>query len=362
MRVAVVQGTRPEIAKNYAVVRALRALDVPFEVLHTGQHTRADMCGTVYRDMGYEPSRTHPEPYALGAVIDWLREVFRRDRIDTVLVNGDTAAALAGGVAALYSDLPLAHVEAGLRSHDPVMLEERNRIMVDSIAQLLFAYTAHEVDVLRRSGGIRGTVHLEGNTTVDLVHDFAHRLQDRPVAAPYLFVTLHRKEFTDSCSRMVTVFGVLRRLAEGPCAVVFPMHPRTADAARRWGLPADLLAGVQVVEPVDVFRSLALQKHAEVVLTDSGCVQEEAYLLGTPCVTVRDNTERHLTVQHGANRLTGFDPAAVLDAVRDALAAPSRSWPAIYGEPGAGARIVGLLTGQAGADGPRRLSAAAARS
>lgn len=339
MRIAVVQGTRPEIAKNYSVVRALRASGVPFEVFHTSQHSHVSMCDHVYSDMGYQPDRVFPAPHRMGAVVDWLAEAFERDEFTAVIVNGDTTAALVGALAGMYTDVTVAHVEAGLRSRDPYMREERNRIMVDSIAQLLFAYTQFEVEVLRRSEDVRGEVRLLGNTTVDLLHDFGHRLVP-PADPPYLYVTLHRKELTDSRRRMVDVFGALARLAEGGQRVIFPMHPRTTHAMARHDVPRGTLGRVAVVPPLGIFTSLALQKHAAAVLTDSGCIQEEAYLLGTRCVTIRENTERHLTVEHGANTLTGFDADTIVTVARAAAETPGHGWPPIYGRPGAGERIV----------------------
>ncbi len=369
MRVAVVQGTRPEIVKNHSIVRALRASSVPFEVFHTGQHVQSDMCDEVYVDMGYRPDRVFPAPYRLGGVVDWLQDAFAHEGFTAVVVNGDTAAALAGALAGMYAGVPVSHVEAGLRSRDPFMLEERNRIMVDAVAEHLFAYTSYEVDVLRRSPDVRGTVHLAGNTTVDLLHDVADRLVlpahlASPGGTPYLLATLHRKELTDSPERMTAVFGALARLATPERRVVFPMHPRTSDAMARAGLSRSLLGRVEVVPPVGILAALALQRHAAAVLTDSGCIQEEAYLLGTPCVTVRENTERHLTVLHGANVLTGFDPDVVVRSALAAAAGPRGGWPAIYGTPGVGQRVVDVVVGgrRLVPSGAGRASAAAAAS
>jgi UDP-N-acetylglucosamine 2-epimerase (non-hydrolysing) len=340
MRIAVVQGTRPEIIKNYSVVQALRAATVPFEVLHTNQHRTPSMCHAIYRDMGYTPDRTMRGQYRLGIAIDWLQQRFRRDRITHVIVNGDTAASLAGALAAIYLDLHVSHIEAGLRSRDTQMLEERNRIMVDAVAHSLFAYTRHEHDALLKTPEVRGRVYLEGNTTQDVLFDFRHRMDTALIAGRYVFVTMHRKEFTDSRQRMLTVFEMLREIAATQCAVVLPLHPRTQDALRRHGLGRDVLGDIEILGPVPVFESLALQKHAAAVITDSGCIQEEAYLLGVPCVTVRDNTERHLTVTNGANVITGFSPAKMRAGVQWALTLQQRNWPDIYGSQGAGARIV----------------------
>jgi UDP-N-acetylglucosamine 2-epimerase len=354
MRVAIVQGTRPEIVKNYALRRALSMAGVPFEVLHTGQHSIDSMCAQIYREMGYEPTQTMLGRYSIGAAIDWLQHEFHRRGVTHVVVNGDTAAALAGAVAAMYQDIPVSHIEAGLRARDVHMLEERNRIAVDAIASLLFAYTEHERKVLESTPDIRGKVLVEGNTTVDVLHDCRARIESCEVpASRYLFVTMHRKEFTDSVERMRTVFSTLAELAR-TLLVIFPMHPRTADAMRLHRIPRGILGGVRVLPPCGPIEALALQRSAAVVLTDSGCVQEEAYMLGVPCITIRDNTERHLTVRHGANVVTGFDRSRIIEAVNEACGRASESWPDIYGRPGAGDRIVRRILDFANAGAPRR--------
>lgn len=340
MKIAVVQGTRPEIIKNYSVVRALRAEGVAFEVLHTNQHRLPRMRDEVYDSMGYAPDRTLKGEYRLGAAIDWLQQCYRRAKITHVIVNGDTAAALAGALAAMYLDIDVSHIEAGLRSLDPYMLEERNRIMVDAVAHNLFAYTQYEQEALQANPEVRGRVHFEGNTTLDVIADFQDRFVAAPVNGPYIFATMHRKEFTDSQPRMVAVFEMLRHVARHECPVILPLHPRTLDAMKRFGLDASMLGDVTITDPVSIFEALAFQKHAAAVVTDSGCIQEEAYILGVPCVTVRENTERHLTVANGANTVTGFSPAAMRAGVQWALSLERKEWPGIYGHAGAGARIV----------------------
>jgi len=341
MRIAIVQGTRPEIVKNYSLVRALSAAKVPFEVFHTGQHSARRMCGDIYDEMGYRPDRRLTSPYRLGAAINWLQVTFKKDRVSHVVVNGDTAAALAGAIAALYCDIPVSHVEAGLRARDRFMIEERNRIAVDAIASLLFAYTEHESRLLSQSPDLRGRVFVEGNTTIDVLHDFKERIEGvAREQSPYVFVTMHRKEFTDSSERIRTVFSTLAEIARRTCRVVFPMHPRTRDAMRRHRIPLRLLGDVCVQPPCPVLESLALQSQAAAVITDSGCVQEEAYMLGVPCITIRENTERHLTVFYRANVVTGFDTARISEAVEEALVKDHVRWPEIYGRPGVGDRII----------------------
>jgi UDP-N-acetylglucosamine 2-epimerase (non-hydrolysing) len=342
VRIAIVQGTRPEIIKNYPVVTALQAAAVAFEVLHTNQHSAPSMCRNIYREMGYAPSRALPSEYGLGTAIQWLQKCFQKDAITHVIVNGDTAASLAGALAAMYLDIDVSHIEAGLRARDVHMREERNRIMVDAIAANLFAYTRFELELLQQTREIRGNVYVEGNTTVDVLQDFARAIVRPVITGRYIYVTLHRKELTDCRVRLQSVCNALRDIAETECAVVFPIHPRTRDALKRYGL-LSTLRGVRILEPVTALESLSLQKHAVAVMTDSGCIQEEAYLLKVPCVTVRENTERHLTVRNGANVITGFAPEGIKGGAAWALALQERNWPDIYGKPGVGARIVQRL-------------------
>lgn len=341
-RIALVLGTRPEVIKNWSTVVAARLRGLHVEVLHTNQHSDHAMSGAFFDQLGYAPDRVLPGRYSIGHAIDWVIDRVRDGRLDLVLSNGDTAASLIAGIAALYADVEYAHVEAGLRAGDEQMIEERNRIMVDAIAHHLFAYTELEAAHLRAQTTLRGRIHVVGNTTVDVLSAFADRLTPR-AAGRYAYVTMHRKEFTDDRGAMIEVFAALKELARDFDAVIFPMHPRTRDATERHGIPESALAGVTVIEPVPVFESLAFAKHADVVLTDSGCLQEEAYLFGVPCVTVRDNTERHATVTAGANIVAGLTCSGILSAVERQRRRRGTPFPPIYGEPGVGGRIVDVL-------------------
>lgn len=331
MNIGIVLGTRPEVMKNYAIVQALRAADLPFVVLHTNQHHDHLLQTSIFRQMGYMPDEIFPGNYSIGAAIDWVRERVHYHNIDLILVNGDTAAALVGAIAAVYSDVGLAHVEAGLRAFDKRMYEERNRIMVDGASHYLFSYTQYQANYLVKIPDLRGRIFNVGNTTVDLIHDFAHELTPRR-ADSYAYITLHRKEFTDSRKLMQQVFATINQLAQEFDAMIFPMHPRTRAAMELYGLSMDLLSRVQVLDPVEPFESLALEKYANVIITDSGCIQEEAYIFGVPCVTVRNNTERHETIDSGANVVTGFDPAAIIAAVCNQRARKGQQFTQIYGD------------------------------
>jgi len=344
MKIAIVQGTRPEIIKNYSIVKALQKQDVPFLVLHTNQHTESKMRDEIYHDMGYRPNDVLDKEYSLGTAIDWLQKSYKKHKINHVLVNGDTTASLAGALAAQYSDIPVTHVEAGLRSRDIHMLEERNRIMVDAIASLLFAYTNFEKELLSSTPDIRGNVLVEGNTTIDVISDFQHKFTQKPLSSEYIFVTLHRRELTDSEERMQCVVNTLNEISNTICDVIFPVHPRTMDAISRYQLIPKLNSSIQIIEPLTPLEALGYQKHAAAILTDSGCIQEEAYILNIPCITLRENTERHLTISHGANRLSGFNQRKIITLIHRALNQKNRNWPLIYGKPGVGERIVQNIT------------------
>lgn len=341
-RVGVVLGTRPEVIKNWSIVAALRERGVPHWVLHTNQHHDPGLRDAIFAEFGYAPDRVLDGDYSLGRAIDWVRSVIAELDLDWILVNGDTAASLIGALAAMYSDRRSVHVEAGLRSYDREMPEERNRIMVDAVSDLLLTYTEREAEFLRHRPELRGRIVTTGNTTVDVVDAFPERL-GRPRPGRYAYATLHRKELTDRPEVMRSAFEALAALAEDVDEVVFPMHPRTRDAMRRHGLGNGLLGAVRVLEPITGFQSLAHIRHAAVVLTDSGCIQEEACILGVPCVTVRENTERVATLEIGANRLSGWRRENIVACGREQLARSDRDWPQIYGLPGAGRRIVDVL-------------------
>jgi UDP-N-acetylglucosamine 2-epimerase len=344
MKIALLMGTRPEVIKNYSIARALREAAVECYVLHTNQHRDHELNAAVFAQTGYAPDWVLPGRYRFGKAIDWSCDLIRQLGIDTLLVNGDTAASLIGATAALYSDATLVHVEAGLRSHDPFMIEERNRIMVDAASHFLFTYTEYQAEYLAQERGLRGSVFNVGNTTVDLITDFADKIQ-RPAPGRYAYVTMHRKEFTDSHERMLSVLQVLNNIGAEFDDLVFPMHPRTRDALHRFGLRLEHYPRIRVLPPVEPFRSLGFIKHAQVVITDSGCIQEEAAIFSTPCVTVRCNTERPETVAIGANIVAGFEPDKISAAIRMQRNKAGRvRFPPIYGSTGVGRRIVDVLT------------------
>ena len=339
MKLALIMGTRPEIMKNYAIVRALRARNTPHVVLHTNQQRDSAMQHAHFAQAGYRPDAGMPPPYRFGRAVDWIGAQAAAHHADTILVNGDTAAALAGATAALYAGLRLVHVEAGLRAFDPYMIEERNRIAVDAMAHDLFTYTAAQRDYLLANRELRGRVLFVGNTTLDLLHDFCPRLPPAH-AGRYVFVTLHRRELTEDAALLRGVLAALEQVAPWFDAVLLPLHPRTRAAIAR---AAYRPGRVTLMAPLPFLSALALERGAALIVTDSGCVQEEAYLFGVPCVTVRPNTERPETLVCGANVVAGYAPEAIVAAVEKQAARRLPALPPVYGEPGAGERIAAAL-------------------
>lgn len=263
-------------------------------------------------------------------------------RPDLVLVLGDTNSTLAGALAAAKLGIPVAHVEAGLRSFDPDMPEEINRKVADHVSRLLFCPTPTAAANLRREGVTRG-VHRTGDVMMDAVLQHLRRARSRHAAAvpagPYYLATLHRQENVDHPERLRALVDVLGRL---PHPTVFPVHPRTRERLERLGLKGG--RGLVLRPPASYLEMLVLQSRARAVLTDSGGVQKEAFILGVPCVTLRGRTEWVETLERGANRLAGADPARVLRAVRALERQPPRWRPGrAYGDGRAAEQITAIL-------------------
>jgi len=247
---------------------------------------------------------------------------FAADPPLAVVVQGDTNATLAGALAASRLGLPLAHVEAGLRSFDPTMPEEVNRRLTDALADRLFASEESAVQNLLREGVPGARIALVGNVMIDTLLRFQAQaaesdVLDRLGLEPqgYAVLTLHRPSTVDDPDRLQALLGAIAGVSRR-LPVVFPAHPRTR------GRLAGSTSGIRTIDPLGYLDFLRLQSQARLVLTDSGGVQEETTVLGVPCLTLRDRTERPVTVTHGTNRVIGTDPAAVAHACEEVLAAP----------------------------------------
>lgn len=349
LHVLTVVGARPQFVKAAVLSRAFASANrragreiVCESLLHTGQHWDHGMSGVFFEEMAI------PEPCAnlgvgggthgamTGRMLEAIETELLARRPDLVLVYGDTNSTLAGALAAAKLHLPVAHVEAGLRSFNRRMPEEINRVLVDHLATWLFCPSSASAEQLRREGIVAG-VEVSGDVMVDAQLFYRSRAV-RPVRTEsFALATLHRAENTDDPQRLRAVVAAL---AGGPLRVVLPVHPRTRAAFERVGLEA--LGQLELVEPLSYLEMLGHLDAARFVVTDSGGLQKEAYVFGKRCVTLRDETEWTELVEAGANRLVGADPDRIRAGLRWADA-PLGAIAPLYGDGHAGERIVASL-------------------
>lgn len=359
MKVASVVGARPQFIKAAMVSRALRATGQVREVLvHTGQHYDDNMSRIFFEELEI------PEPdYNLGVgssshgaqtgrMLEAIERVLTAERPDWVLVYGDTNSTLAGALAAVKLHIPVAHVEAGLRSFNRRMPEEINRVLTDHASDLLFAPTATAVVNLKREGIPDERIHLVGDVMYDAALFYGAKAEEKSrilehlTLCPrgYVLATIHRAENADNPQRLWRIIEGLARVARA-VPVVLPLHPRTRAAIQRLGVSDGVLGTLKLLKPIGYLDMLLLEKNAMVIVTDSGGVQKEAFFYQVPCVTLRTETEWTELVELGWNRvLEDSDPSeseierAILSAVGavGSIASP-------YGDGNAADRISGLL-------------------
>jgi UDP-N-acetylglucosamine 2-epimerase (non-hydrolysing) len=321
MRFVYVVGTRPNFVKTAPVIAAMRTRDPDgrHAIVHTGQHYDRMMSEIFLEELGVpEPdhmlevgSGSHAEQTAL--VMQRLEPVLAEERPDLVLVPGDVNSTLAAALTAAKALIPVAHIESGLRSFDRTMPEEINRIVADVLSQHLFLHSEEAIENLRAEGIAEDRMHFVGNTMIDTLAALEGRIGAAGAAAKlgveaggYLLVTLHRPALVDGPLLGETMASLAAVAAEMP--VVFPVHPRTRKMLGASGVEHP---GLQLVDPLGYVEFLSLLSDAGAVLTDSGGIQEETTYLGVPCFTLRDNTERRVTIRAGTNTLLGLDPAAI---------------------------------------------------
>ena len=348
MRVLTVVGARPQFIKAGPVSAALRCRHEEF-LLHTGQHYDHGMSQVFFDELGIPaPDRnlgigSGPHGEQTGRMLAGIERVLEEVRPDWTLVYGDTNSTLAGALAAVKLHVPVAHVEAGLRSFDRRMPEEVNRVLTDHVSTLLLCPSEAAAAQLAREGVTDG-VTVTGDVMYDAFLAHAERSRGRAsllhrlglASGAYVLATLHRAENVDDPVRLA---AILDGLARSGCHVLLPVHPRTRRAMARDGLRPR--GGVHAVEPVSYLDMILLEREAAAIVNDSGGVQKEAYFAGRPCITLRDRTEWTETVAAGWNRLVGADPAAIAEAVAGFLSASPR--PDLYGDGRAAERVVAAL-------------------
>lgn len=354
MKIVTVVGARPQFIKAAAVSRVLRRAHQEI-LVHTGQHYDANMSDVFFEELHI------PRPdYALGVgsgshgkqtgeMLAKIEEVLLKEKPNAVLVYGDTNSTLAGALAASKLCIPVAHVEAGLRSFNRAMPEEQNRVLTDHISTLLFAPTETAVTHLREEG-ITSGVQLVGDVMCDALYYYRNlagqayaengltELDDLfphppEIAENWILATIHRAENTDGIQNLSQILAAFEQM---PAPVIFPVHPRTVGLVRTL-FRRENYRNIRFVQPVGYLHMLWLAGHARRIVTDSGGLQKEAYLLGVPCVTVREQTEWVETVASGWNTLAHADTVDILAKVT--ASAPTGDRPALYGDGHAAEKI-----------------------
>jgi len=341
------------------IVAALRRRPESFEsmLVHTGQHYDEKMSQVFFDELGIPRpdinlnvgSGSHAQQTA--SVMTAFEQVLLEHAIDLVLVVGDVNSTIACALVASKMGVPIAHVEAGLRSYDRRMPEEINRVLTDQISDLLFTTEASAADNLQREGVDASKIHFVGNVMIDTL--LAHRERARATqvhrslgldAGGYALMTLHRPSNVDDTEAFE---GLMRGIAvvAGDVPVVFPVHPRTRPAVARSATASNLIDTnrLRLVDPLGYLDFIGLMERARVVLTDSGGIQEETTILGVPCLTLRENTERPVTITHGTNHLVGTNTEKIIEAWEDVKATSTRPAGPPLWDGRAAERIVSVL-------------------
>ncbi len=349
MKVVSIVGARPEFVQAMPVTNALHRRGHKEVLVHTGQHFDFLMSESFFQDLGLPApdynlgvgSGSHASQ--TGAMLEPLEQVLLKEQPDMVIVRGDTNSTLAGALVAAKLSFPLVHIEAGERSFDRRAPEEVNRLIVDRIANLHLCASRTAIRHLEAEG-ITGTVYWVGDVMLDAINTFSAIAQEKSSiltkldlrSKNYSLATLHRANNTDDPKRLAAVVDALNQVDE---QVVFPLHPRTRSSIDRFGL--EFKPHVLPVPPVGYLDMVALETGARLIATDSGGVQREAYYLGVPCITLREETEWTETVSTGWNQLVGVKPARILAAWATSATPVER--PPIHGDGNAAALIVHCL-------------------
>jgi UDP-GlcNAc3NAcA epimerase len=356
MKVIAIVGARPQFVKAAPVSAALRDSGVEEWMVHTGQHYDHSMSQIFFEELGIDPpavnlgvgAGSHAEQTA-GMLIGIERKI-EEIAPDWVVVYGDTNSTLAGALAASKLQVPVAHVEAGLRSYNRRMPEEINRIITDSISCLLFAPTETALRNLLSEGADPQRVQMVGDVMYDAVLQQGARAQSRSAilsrleleSKPYVLATIHRAENTDAVERLQVIVSSLCSVSKDR-TVIWPLHPRTRHALERYSLLDTAAAHIRLIDPIGYLDMVLLEKNACAVVTDSGGVQKEAYFHRVPCVTLRNETEWVETIESGWNRLAPPEDAQhVTSAIRNAWNSKG-SAVNLYGDGCAARRIVAAL-------------------
>lgn len=350
MRVLTIVGARPQFVKASVVSRQLAECGIDELVLHTGQHFDENMSDIFFGQLKIpRPTiqleirgRSHAQ--MTGQMLADIEAEIVEKKPELVLVYGDTNSTLAGALAAAKLHVPVAHVEAGLRSFNMAMPEEVNRILTDQISQQLFCPTQTAIDNLHDEGFNKKKVDmfLVGDVMYDASLYFAEMAcppDGVTATSPFILATAHRAENTEDATRLGNIVAALNHVHQSIAPIIMPIHPRTRNAIAEFGLAPVF----EIIEPVGYLEMIWLQQQASLIMTDSGGVQKEAFFFNTSCLTLRDETEWTELVSIGANQLVGADTQMIISAAEAKIAQPAPENTSIYGSGDASVKIAEAL-------------------
>ena len=341
MKMILVAGARPNFMKVAPVWRQMVKVPDVFEpvLVHTGQHYDDRMSQIFFADLHLPEPHYHLQVGSgshanqTARIMMGFEEVLSAERPDWVVVVGDVNSTLACAIDAAKLQIPVAHIEAGLRSGDRSMPEEINRLLVDAVSDLLFAPSMQACDNLRREGIDDSRIHFVGNVMIDTLFSSAGKADESRIldardlsVGEYVFLTLHRASNVDCRDALQGILSALQTI-QNECPIVWPLHPRTRNRLSQFGFLSSVeeMDNIELIDPVGYLDSLKLQKNAKFAMTDSGGVQEETTALGVPCLTLRENTERPETIEIGTNTLVGVRPERIVAEAESILAGHYKS-------------------------------------
>jgi UDP-N-acetylglucosamine 2-epimerase (non-hydrolysing) len=345
MKIGIIVGTRPEIIKMAPVIRECQKRKIPFFIIHSNQHYSKEM-DSIFFDELHLPAPHYNLGVGSGShgnqtgnILIKMEPILLEEKPDVVLVQGDTNTVLAGALTASKLNIKVGHIEAGLRSYDRTMPEETNRIMTDHISEYLFAVGPNQEKILKSEGIASDKIYTVGNTVsdslfqhLDISAKTSNILSELDLhAGEYFLVTAHRASNVDIASNLLELLHLFDEMHKHYTGtIVWPIHPRTQSKLKEFNI--EVPSYLQLIAPVGYLDFIQLQKHAKLILTDSGGIQEEACLLGVPSLTLRENTERPEAVEVGASELVGRDAVKAVKAAEKWLSRDSYSWNNPFGD------------------------------
>jgi len=352
MKIAIILGTRPEIIKMSPIVRECERRNYDYFILHSGQHYSYELDKIFFEDLELPYPKYNIDVGSgshgreTGKMIIGIEEILQKENPNIVLVQGDTNTVLAGSLSASKLNIPVCHVEAGLRSFDKKMPEEINRIVTDHISEFLFAPTQIARNNLLKEGISDEKILVTGNTIVDALNqnlEISNRKSNilKKIGIEnnkYILATFHRQENVDFMKKLEGIIKGLTSVAEkSDLSIIIPLHPRTKKRLSEFNI--SIPKSLSITPPIGYLDFLQLESNSSLILTDSGGIQEEACILGVPCVTLRENTERPETIEVGSNILVGTNPENILNGAMKMLGS-NVSWKNPFGDGNAGKLIL----------------------